>query len=110
MGLFSASQGSNRADMDLEEFAQAVHEKAVAVVDVREPQEFAAGHVLGPVNLPLSSFDPSRLPSGKPVVLMCGSGKRSLAALNKAQASGRKDVRHYPGGMAGWRAHNGEVA
>jgi rhodanese-related sulfurtransferase len=41
---------------------------------------------------------------------MCGSGKRSLAALNKAQASGRKDVKHYPGGMAGWRAHNGEVA
>jgi rhodanese-related sulfurtransferase len=105
-----STPGADPQTVDYEDFAQAVKAGTIAVVDVREPQEFAAGHIPNAINLPLSTFDPSRLPSGKPVVLMCGSGKRSLAALNKAQASGRKDVKHYPGGMAGWRAHNGEVA
>ena len=80
---------------------------AWTVVDVREPHEFAAGHVPNALNMPMSSFDPEELPQGKPVVLICQSGGRSRNALNRARAIGRDDVRHFAEGMNGWRSHNG---
>jgi rhodanese-related sulfurtransferase len=91
---------------DLEEAASA---DAWTVVDVREPHEFAVGHIPNALNLPLSSFDPGQLPEGKPVVLVCQAGGRSKNALNRARSIGRADVRHYAGGMNGWRSHGGDV-
>ncbi len=100
------------SDLDFPTFSKAVAEAEVTVVDVREPHEFAAGHVPGAVNLPLSRFDPSELPSGKdkPVVILCQAGARSRRALGAAQAAGRGDLKHYPGGMNGWRMHGGDVS
>jgi rhodanese-related sulfurtransferase len=91
---------------DLEE---AIGTNAWTVVDVREPHEFATGHIPNALNMPMSSFDPEELMKGKPVVLICQSGGRSRNALGKARAIGRADVRHFAGGMSGWRSHNGPV-
>jgi rhodanese-related sulfurtransferase len=99
-------------DLDLETFAKAVEAGEVTVVDVREPHEFAAGHIPESVNLPLSRFDPHDLPAAtdRTVVIICQAGVRSRKALNRAQAAGRSDLKHYAGGMAQWRARGGEVA
>ncbi len=106
--LFSRS--ASPADVDHEDFEEAVKTGACAVVDVREAHEFASGHIPNALNMTMSSFDPGKLPSGKPVVLICQAGGRSRNALGKAHAGGRGDVKHYAGGMNGWRAHNGAVA
>jgi rhodanese-related sulfurtransferase len=100
------------ADLDFPTVARAVAAGEVTVVDVREPHEFAAGHIPDAVNLPLSRFDPSELPSGKdkPVVILCQAGGRSRKALTIAQAAGRGDLKHYPGGMNGWRMHGGDIS
>ncbi|HZZ63688.1 MAG TPA: rhodanese-like domain-containing protein [Roseiarcus sp.] len=103
------SPASDLADLDLEAFAEAVHADEVTVVDVREPHEFAAGHIPDSVNLPMSRFDPRDLPMGKPVVLICQSGRRSRNALDRTRAAGRSDVKHYAGGMSQWRMHGGDV-
>ncbi len=102
---------SDPADLDFPTFAKAVAGGEVTVVDVREPHEFAAGHIPDAVNLPLSRFDPNDLPSeqDKPVVILCQAGGRSRKALGAAQAAGRADLKHYPGGMNGWRMHGGDV-
>lgn len=72
------------------------------VVDVREPGEFAGGHVPGAINLPLSRFDPAQLPvdGGKTVVLNCAAGMRSAKALRMC---GDVPVdTHLKGGMGMW--------
>ncbi len=43
------------------------------------------------------------------VVIICQAGVRSRKALNRAQAAGRSDLKHYARGMAEWRAHSGDV-
>jgi rhodanese-related sulfurtransferase len=92
-----------------DELMQALGDTSVAVVDVREPHEFASGHIPGAINLPMSRFAPERLPAGKPVVLICLSGGRSGSALRQAHGAGATEVRHYPRGMNGWRARGGPV-
>jgi len=104
------SRTPDPANVDLETFAAAVKAEEVTVVDVREPNEFAAGHIPGAVSHPLSRFDARKLLASKPVVLICQAGGRSRNALNKAHASGREDVKHFPGGMSQWRMHGGSVA
>lgn len=83
----------------------------IHLVDVREADEFAAGHVPGAVNLPLSGFKADQLPppSEIPVVLMCRSGRRAAEALTIVEATGRKDVAIFPGSMIEWTEKNGPV-
>jgi rhodanese-related sulfurtransferase len=102
-------QGADPDTVDFDDFEEAVGSGAWTVVDVREPHEFAAGHIPNALNLPLSRFDARELPQGKPVVLYCQAGGRSKNALNRARAIGRDNVRHYAGGMNGWRSLGGPV-
>jgi rhodanese-related sulfurtransferase len=91
------------------ELQKALSEGSVTVVDVREPHEFAGGHIPGAINLPLSRFKPNQIPAGKAPVLICQAGARSGAALRQAHAAGAMHVRHYAGGINGWRARGGDV-
>ena len=75
--LFSGKAAQDRSgEISYEDLTAALGSHSCALVDVREAGEFAAGHVPGAVNRPLSSFDPNELPKDKPVVLMCLAGGR----------------------------------
>ena len=95
--------GSDSDIVSLGDLEEAVGTNAWTVVDVREPYEFAAGHIPNALNMPMSGFDPKELPQAKPVVVISQSGGRSRNALDKARAIGREDVRHFAGGMNAWR-------
>ena len=93
--------------------AAAVHlinrEKAV-VVDVGEPQEFAAGHVVGARNVPLSQLQ-ARLPEiaknkSLPVLLVCASGSRAKGALGIAKGLGYEKAAILAGGLRAWKEAN----
>lgn len=79
--------------------------KAV-VVDVREVGEFEAGHIPGAINMPLSTFQPSRLPDpgGRKLVLTCLGGKRSGMALDKCGVAEAAVDTHLAGGFSAWQA------
>lgn len=94
-------------NVTIEELKQGLADGSILLVDVREPNEWDAGHIPGATLNPLSVFDPAALPKadGKRVVLQCRSGKRSVTALGLAQEAGRGDVRaHFGGGMLEWVA------
>lgn len=74
------------------------------VVDVREVNEFAEGHIPGAVNMPLSTFQASKLPDaqGKTLVLNCLGGKRSGMALDKCATAQASVDTHLAGGFGAW--------
>ena len=75
------------------------------IVDVREPDEYAAERVAGVVLLPISQFVArhAELPKDRPLLMLCHSGSRSTSATMYLLQSGWTDVRNITGGMIGWR-------
>ncbi|HEX2136116.1 MAG TPA: rhodanese-like domain-containing protein [Microvirga sp.] len=90
-------------DLDRETVKRGLADGSITLVDVREPHEFAAGHIPGSISLPLSTFDPSAIPGGR-VVFSCAAGVRSVRAAEIAQAFGRDIREHYKGGFKDWVA------
>ena len=88
------------------ELAAMLKDGAAVLVDVREPDEFAAGHIAGAVNLPLSRFAVDQLPhaEGKTLVLQCAGGKRSGMALDRCAEAGAAVDTHLAGGIGAWKA------
>jgi rhodanese-related sulfurtransferase len=80
------------------------------VVDVREPPEFAEGHIEGARNIPLGKLDErvGELEShkNKPIVVNCQSGTRSLAAGKKLTTLGFTQVYEMKGGIFAWKDQN----
>ncbi len=102
--------GPDPRAIDHEDLEQALKAGKCVVVDVREAHEFASAHIPKSLNMPLSSFNPHRLPKDKLVVLICHSGMRSRSALSRAHATGREDVKHYARGILGWHSRKGPLA
>jgi molybdopterin/thiamine biosynthesis adenylyltransferase/rhodanese-related sulfurtransferase len=78
----------------------------VQVIDVREPAEFAAGHISGAINRPLSGIERAGLTLVEPghVVFVCRSGVRSARAAALAQRAGYSEARQLEGGLLRWQA------
>ena len=80
--------------------------KPPMLVDVREPREFAAGHLPGAINMPMSELDRrlAELPAGSTAVFMCRSGGRSLRACGQALRGGTVTPLQLEGGLLAWAA------
>ncbi|KAB0266949.1 rhodanese-like domain-containing protein [Microvirga brassicacearum] len=89
-------------DLDRDAIKRGLSEDSILLVDVREPHEFAEGHIPGAVSHPLSAFDPTSIPTDRRVVLSCRSGVRSVRAAELAQAAGIDLREHYKGGFKDW--------
>lgn len=102
----SISTAKSHREITPVELHQLLAADSVLLVDVREPDEFAAGHIAGAVNLPLSSFSPSNVPDadGRTVVLQCAGGKRSGMALERCAAARSAIDTHLEGGIGAWAA------
>ncbi|WP_159730989.1 rhodanese-like domain-containing protein [Methylosinus sp. Ce-a6] len=101
-------------EISLEDLKSGIADKSIILVDVREADEYAQGHIDGALFVPLSSFDPTKIPTpaaGQKVVVYCRSGKRSVNAMEQARLVGRRDVNtHFGGGIIGWQKAGEPVA
>lgn len=74
------------------------------LIDVREPDEFDKGHILGARNVPLSQLKmrQQEIRKDKPVYLYCQSGSRSTRAATMLKRWGYEDLNHLKGGFKQW--------
>jgi rhodanese-related sulfurtransferase len=89
-------------EIDVDELAQR-REQGTLVVDVRQPDEYEEGHVPGARSIPLGEVASrvDEVPTDAPVLLICGSGGRSLKAAEFLRARGR-DATNVAGGTLAW--------
>jgi rhodanese-related sulfurtransferase len=94
-------------DISLEDLKSGLADGSIILVDVREADEYAAGHIEGALFVPLSKFDPTLIPKpaeNQKVVVYCRSGKRSVNAMEQARLFGRREIdTHFGGGILGWQ-------
>ncbi len=78
------------------------------VIDVREPKEYADGHIPGAVNIPLRTLAQNldKVPADQPVLLYCASGLRAGTATAALRLLGYDNVKSFPGGWKAWSGAN----
>jgi len=102
--MFGFGKSSAHQEVTAEEVDSLLRAGEAIVVDVRERDEFAAGHIPGAINLPLSTFQASQLPhlAGKRLILNCLGGKRSGMALDQCAVAKAQVDSHLAGGFGAW--------
>lgn len=81
-------------------------DRSLVVLDVRTPEEFAAGHVPGAVNIPhtelaarIAELEGAR---DSDIVVYCRTGRRTAMALEVLEKSGFKRLLHLQGDYTRW--------
>ncbi len=83
----------------------------VFMVDVREPDEYAAGHIPGITLIPVGEIADrlGELPTDKEIILTCRTGNRSGQAAEFLRGLGFTNVHNMEGGIVAWREAGYEV-
>lgn len=78
------------------------------LVDVRQAEEYAAGHIPGAILIPLGELEyrQSELDRNRKIITYCRSGRRSLAAAIALCGNGFTGLHHLKGGIMNWSYDN----
>lgn len=110
LALASACSGpASTPAISGEELAARIRDgDAPLVLDVRSPEEFAAGRVPQAINIPFDAL-PDRMGElgvedlDREIVVYCESGRRAAEAESALRHAGFSGVRHLEGDMVAWR-------
>jgi rhodanese-related sulfurtransferase len=74
------------------------------LIDVREPNEFENGHILGARNIPLTQLNARKaeIRKDKPVYIYCANATRSMRAAAILKKMGCEDINSLKGGFKKW--------
>ena len=106
---FSSAVAANAGEftsLSVTEFATAIKNDSVVVVDVRTPAEYKSGYIKGAQNIDMRSADfqteAAKLDKKKKIAVYCRSGKRSKIAANALADMGYMVI-ELNSGMLGWQ-------
>lgn len=96
-------------EVTLDEFADA-HAAGAAVIDVREPTEYEAGHVPGAILIPMGRLADKvdEIHTGATAHIICASGNRSLQAADFLRSRGI-EAYSVAGGTGAWQRSGRDV-
>ncbi len=103
------NKGAGGARVSPAEAVQLINRERAVLIDVSEPQEFAAGHAPGSKSVPFGQLETAtNLPKNKalPLVVVCPTGARAGRAVATLKKLGFENTRSLAGGLASWRAAN----
>ena len=108
--LWPVIQGATLAGLSPAAAVQLINREKAVVVDVREAEEFATGHLVGSRNIPLGELDAKLASAVKnktlPLILVCQTGARSGRAVETAKKLGYAQAQSLAGGLAAWKTAN----
>jgi rhodanese-related sulfurtransferase len=86
---------------------QLINREKAVVIDIREADDFATGHVGGAKNVPLAQLE-EKLPGlvknkALPLILMCATGARAGRAVAVAKKLGYEQAQALGGGLKSWK-------
>ncbi|SDD07138.1 Rhodanese-related sulfurtransferase [Variovorax sp. CF079] len=103
-------RGANAGSLTAQGAVQLINRERAVVVDVREPEEYAAGHVTGAKNVPLNQLDEKLAAAVKnksvPLLLICATGARAQRAVATAKKLGYEQAQAVAGGLKSWKEAN----
>lgn len=80
------------------------------LVDVRPKKDYATGHIVDSINIPLDSFATRMVElekhKDKPIILACANGQHAGPASKQLKAAGYRNVSRLAHGIGGWRGDN----
>lgn len=96
--------------IDSGEATTLINREDAVIVDIRDANDFKAGHIAGARNIPQSRLD-DRITEldkfkDKPVIVVCKHGQTSGIAVAKLTKAGFSRALKLKGGMAQWQADN----
>jgi rhodanese-related sulfurtransferase len=101
------------ASVNVASFERVTDTQEVVVLDVRTPEEYAAGRLPGARNIDFYAPDFAEqiaaLDRDTPYAIYCRSGNRSGTTLTLMRTLGFTQVHDLSGGMSAWLAQGGEV-
>ncbi|CAD5372676.1 Sulfurtransferase [Rubrivivax sp. A210] len=98
--------GGGAGSVGTAEAVRLINREKGVLIDVSEPNEYAAGHAGGARNAPLGQLEGSKaVPTNKtlPVLLICPSGARAARAAAQLRKAGWEKAVAVAGGTAAWR-------
>lgn len=104
-------------EIDISDVEKISQNGSQLIVDVREPAEYAEGHIKGAINVPRGVLEfradptyPGNIPSlcdkSASITLYCKSGARSALAAQTLKVLGYKAVSSMAGGFVAWESAN----
>ncbi|KAF1018357.1 MAG: Thiosulfate sulfurtransferase GlpE [Paracidovorax wautersii] len=106
--LFVPALQGARSSLTAAAAVQRINREKGVLVDVRDAEEFAAGHARGAKHVPAADID-AKLPQtvknkATPVIVMCATGNRAAKAVAQIKKLGYANVEALSGGLKAWRA------
>ncbi len=90
------------------ELTQAINRDEAVVLDIRDKEAFARGHITGAMNIPSAEIEQNLAKLNKlkqkKIVVVCQAGRSCMAVSNTLSKSGFVDVTILKGGVSAWQA------
>ncbi len=96
---------SGIADVEPREATRLINTENAVMLDMRSEEEFHKGHIANAIHLDTPQNISSKLEKlrGKPVIVYCNTGNRSVGVCGKLHKQGFEPVYNLKGGIAAWQ-------
>ncbi len=102
--------GLDKSSITPQQATEMINREDAVVVDVRPMNDFAAGHILHAINIPMNGFakQTGQLEKyrDRPIIVACRSGAQSAAACKQLRKAGFDKVYNLRGGIMAWQSAN----
>ncbi len=92
--------------MEIPELKRKSDQENALLIDVRQPTEYASGHIPQAINIPLRTLPENldKIPQNRPVILYCTTGYRTGIGVMTLRLLGYTNISAFPPSIQGWKA------